>query len=105
MNKSLDEKIIQVCNMFSANCSSSEFLTIALAGEVGEFANLIEKIMCYDSVNLMDLKYELCDIYIYLRALMHKFDVTDEIIIEKLNIVERRLKDGKEKREIPTVKN
>jgi len=76
------------------------FFSNALAGEVGEFCNLIKKLHrdCHtwfpiDYIKYRDkLKQELADIFIYLvlNAKVNHFDL-ELAILDKIKIIEKRL--------------
>lgn len=72
------------------------FLTLALAGEVGELANFIKKDWRGDKVEWKDIHNEVVDVAIYLDLLIEALGLTyefDQLLIDKIDIVEQRLID------------
>jgi NTP pyrophosphatase (non-canonical NTP hydrolase) len=63
----------------------------ALAGEVGEYCNLMKKFVRDDSYPIRAIKYELADVFIYLilNARFHKIDL-EQAILEKLEVIKKR---------------
>jgi len=85
--------------------------TLALAGEVGEFANILKKIdrgsLQYgDAIVRKDLAFELADIYIYVLNLAGIMDVDLEQLYklkraenDQRFMVQRRLREARAKAE------
>ena len=97
MSDELNNRIIKIHKLFfPLEDASITFLSLALAGEIGEFCNLLKKSMRGDffiNDRLDDFKYEVADIYIYLYLLARNLgiDDLDALCMEKLDIVEKRL--------------
>ena len=68
------------------------FFSNALAGEVGEFCNLIKKYYRDSFYERKEIELELADIFIYLvlNAKQWKIDL-EKAILEKIEIINKRL--------------
>ncbi len=68
------------------------FFSNALAGEVGEFCNLIKKYYRDSYYDIKQMKFELADIFIYLvlNARVNSIDL-QQAILDKINIVKKRV--------------
>jgi NTP pyrophosphatase (non-canonical NTP hydrolase) len=68
--------------MFSSQ--DERFLTLALCGEVGELANMVKK-RWRDGVDLTEeIRDELADIRVYLELLAHQFDISGELLDQRV---------------------
>lgn len=67
------------------------YWTTALAGEVGEYCNLIKKFVRDKKYELRKIRLELADIFIYLvlNARFHGIDL-EGAILDKLEIIKKR---------------
>jgi NTP pyrophosphatase (non-canonical NTP hydrolase) len=86
-----DEKITE------DNIAMLEYLVLAIAGEVGETANIVKKIIRGD-FSLKDKKNELeteiIDIFIYIIKLAYQMNIDIEnVYLQKLKYNQRKFKD------------
>lgn len=69
------------------------FLALALAGEAGELANKVSKVVRGDNIPFQDIAHEMADVYVYLLHLANHLQMDlDEIATLKTKIVTERVK-------------
>lgn len=79
------------------NIEMLEYLVLALAGEVGETANIVKKIIRGDfsfREKKSELETEIIDIFIYIIKLAYQMDIDIEnVYLQKLKYNQRKFKD------------
>lgn len=70
------------------NLECLEFLTVALAGELGEFANIVKKIARGDfdiNEKRKDISEEVADIFAYILKISYQLDIDlEQIYLDKM---------------------
>lgn len=92
--KAIHHRVLSKMGTVPGSIDDLSFCTIGLAGEVGEFANLVKKSMRGDPISLRDFRGELADIRVYYDLILYILELDEELIVEeKLRELMRRRPD------------